>query len=87
MRRPYYITFVLTVVKKMLMDFCFWEEPDINVAHGKFFVNIIEAVNRGERKERTKNSGEGVEIQGVIQANRRKIQVQEVNPGDAKVQV
>lgn len=57
------------------------------MAHEKFFVNLIEAVNRGEMKEKTKNSGEGVEIQGGIQASRRKIQVQEVNPGDAKVQV
>ena len=69
------------------MDFCFLEDTDMNVAHEKFFVHLIEAENRGERKEKTKNSGEGVEIQGVIQANRRKIQVQEVNPGDAKVQL
>lgn len=55
------VSFVLTGVKKLLMDFCLLEDPDMNVAHQRLFVLLCQSANQyvqyeaGSVKALTKN--------------------------------
>lgn len=40
------VTFVLTGVKKLLMDFCLLEDPDMNVAYQRLFVLPCQSANQ-----------------------------------------